>query len=315
MTFGTKWPQVAVSDQELADEMVAMAIDHGINFFDTANVYSTGESEEQLGHALKGRRREDLVIATKVRSRMGDGPNEVGLSRHHILNQLDASLRRLGTDYIDLYQVHAWDAKTPVEETLRALDDAVRWGKVRYIGASNHAGWQLMKALAMSERSGLARYVTLQALYNPLQRDLEYELVPLCRDQGLGILPWSPLAGGFLTGKYRRGHARPQGARRTDPEKAYLKFDEEVGFSVVDALEAVARTHGGTVPQAALNWLLARPNVSSVILGARDLKQLEENLKAVTWTMGEDEVARISAAAEPRPVYPYWMLEQFHQGR
>ncbi|MGH7725126.1 MAG: aldo/keto reductase [Candidatus Eiseniibacteriota bacterium] len=315
MTFGTKWEHVATSDQKLVDSMVAMALDHGINFFDTANVYSAGESEEQLGRALKGRRREDFLIATKVRGRTGPGPNDVGLSRHHIRNELDASLKRLGVDYIDLYQVHGWDRATAVEETLDALDDAVREGKVRLIGASNHAGWQLMKALAASDRRGLARYVSLQALYNAIQRDLEYELVPLSLDQGLAILPWSPLAGGFLTGKYRRGQTRPEGARRTDREKAYLQFDEERGFDLIDALDVVAKNHGATVSQAALQWLLARPGVTSVIIGARTLAHLEDNLGAVTWKITPEEVATLDAISSMPRVYPYWMIDQFHQTR
>ncbi len=315
MTLGTRWGHIGVSDQKLADAMVAMALDHGVNFFDTANAYSAGESEEQLGRALKGRRREDFLIATKVRGRMSPGPNDVGLSRHHILNELDASLTRLGVEHIDLYQVHAWDRATAVEETLGALDDAVRRGKVRMIGASNHSGWQLMKALAASDHLGLARYVTLQALYNAIQRDLEYELVPLCLDQGLGILVWSPLAGGFLTGKYRRGQPRPTGARRTDREKAYLQFDEEKGFDLIEALDAVARNRGATVAQAALAWLLARPGVTSVILGARTLVQLEDNLKAATWQITPEEVATLDAISSPARVYPYWMIEQFHQNR
>lgn len=315
MTFGTQWGHINVSDQKTVDAMVAMAIDHGVNFFDTANVYSGGESEEQLGRALKGRPRDSVVVATKVRGRMGPGPNDLGLSRHHIVQQVDASLRRLGLDHIDLYQAHAWDAATPVEETLAAFDTVVQAGKVRYVGASNHAGWQLMKALATSEARGFARYVTLQALYNPLQRDLEHELVPLCLDQGLGILPWSPLAGGFLTGRYRRGAPRPAAARRSDPDKAYLKFDEAVGFDLVEALDAVAKAHGGTVIQAVHNWLLAKPGVTSVIVGARDTAQLEENLKALTWSMLPAEVALIDAIAPPAPAYPYWMLGQFHSNR
>lgn len=315
MTFGTKWEHIGVSDQKLADSMVAMALDHGVNFFDTANVYSSGESEEQLGRALKGRRREDFLIATKVRGRMGPGPNDVGLSRHHIQNEIEASLRRLGVDSIDLYQVHGWDRATAVDETLRALDDAVRQGKVRAIGASNHGGWHLMKALATSEKDGLARYTTLQALYNLVQRDLEYELVPLCLDQGLGILPWSPLAGGFLTGKYRRGKERPTGVRRTEREKAYLQFDEEKGFDVVEALDVVAKNHGATVTQAALQWVLARPGVTSVIVGARTPEQLADNLKAATWQITAEEVATLDALTIPPKVYPYWMIEQFHQNR
>lgn len=315
MTFGTKWGSIGTTDQKAADEVVAMAIDHGVNFFDTANTYSSGESEEQLGRALKGRPRDQVIVATKVRGRTGPGPNQVGLSRHHILHQVDASLKRLGMDYIDLYQTHAWDRSTAVEETMEALDHLVRAGKVRYLGASNYAGWQLMKALATSDARGLARFVALQPLYNPLQRDLERELVPLCLDQGLAILPWSPLAGGFLTGRYRRGEPRPEKARRTDPEKAYLKFDESLGFDLVDALEVVAGNHDGTVIQAVHNWLLAKPGVTSVIIGARDTRQLEENLKAVSWEMTAAEVAAIDAVAPPPPAYPYWMLDQFHAER
>ena len=315
MTFGTKWEHVGTMDAGLARDMVARCLDVGLNFFDTANVYSTGESEEFLGRALAGRRREDFVLATKVRGRMGPGPNDVGLSRRHILSEVDASLRRLGVDWIDLYQIHGWDRRTPLEETLSALDDTVRAGKVRYLGASNVAGWHLMKALAVSQQYCFERFVTLQALYNAVQRDLERELVPLCLDQGLGILPWSPLAGGYLTGKYRPGAPRPAGARRADPEKAYLKFDEALGSRVVEQLEDVGRSHGGTVSQAALNWLLAKPGVTSVIFGVRTSAQLEDNLAALTWEMSPEETSRVDAVAPPAPAYPYWMIEQFHQTR
>src|SRR5262245_3827737 len=224
MTFGTKWTQVGTMSQKEADVLVAAALEAGINFFDTADVYHQGESEEYLGKAL-GAKRDKAVIATKVRGRWSNDPNDVGLSRRHIRWSVEQSLRRLGTDYIDLYQVHGWDAKTPLEETLSTLDDLVREGKVRYIGASNHAGWQLARALGVSELHGWERYVTLQPLYNLMNRELELELLPLCVDQGLGVLVWSPLAAGFLTGKYRKGKERPKGARREDGEKAYLQFD------------------------------------------------------------------------------------------
>jgi len=314
MTFGSQWPSVGTTSQEGANDLVARCLDAGVDFFDTADVYSTGESETILGRAL-GERRRDVVLATKVRGRMSPDPNDVGLSRRHIQASCDASLRRLGTDWIDLYQVHCWDERTPVEETLRALDDLVRAGKVRYIGASNYAAWQLMKALAVSERDRLERFVTLQPLYNLLIRDVENEIVPLCLDRGLGILPWSPLAGGFLTGKYRRGRPRPQGARRSDPDRAYLQFDEERGFDVVEALADIAASHGGTVSQAALAWLLAKPAVTSVILGARTGEQLADDLGAARWSLSSDEVARLDAMAPPPRVYPRWFIDQQHQDR
>ena len=246
---------------------------------------------------------------------MGPSPNDVGLSRKHILESCDASLRRLGTDWIDLYQVHSFDPRSPLEETLRALDDLVRVGKVRYIGASNYAGWQLMKALAVSDAQHLERFVTLQALYSLISRDLELELVPLCLDQKLGILTWSPLGGGFLTGKYRRGKPRSQGARRSEPAGQFLQFDEERGFDIVDELERIAADHAATITQAALNYLLRKPAVSSVIIGARTPEQLADNLKTTSWEMTAEEVARLDALSVPPRVYPYWMLERTIQDR
>ena len=314
MTFGSRWPFIGTTTQEQATEIVARCLGAGINFFDTADVYHDGESETILGRAL-GERRKDVILATKVRGRMGPGANQVGLSRHHILNSVDASLERLGTDYIDLYQVHCWDEQTPLEETLRALDDLVRWGRVRYVGASNFAAWHLMKALGLAERQGWTRFVSLQPLYNLLQRDLELELVPLCLDQKLAILPWSPLAGGFLAGKYRRGQARPQGARRTNPENQFLQFDEERGFDAIDALAHIAAAHGGTVAQAALHWLLAKPGVTSVIIGARDLAQLDDNLGCLRWSMTPEEVARLDAQSPPPRLYPGWFIDIQHQNR
>ncbi len=316
MTFGGRgyWKYVGEVEQKDADALVHAALEGGVNFFDTADVYSEGRSEEILGKAL-GNRRRDVVLATKVRARTGPGPNDVGLSRKHILASCDASLERLGTDYIDLYQVHSYDPRTPLDETLRALDDLVRAGKVRYIGASNYTGWQLMKALAISDARNLERFATLQAFYSLIARDLELELVPLALEEKLGILPWSPLGGGFLTGKYRRGKPRPQGARRTDTTGQFLQFDEERGFAIVDELEKVAAAHGATITQAALNYLLRKPGVTSVIIGAKTMDQLTDDLKAAAWEMTADEVARLDALSAPPRLYPYWMLERLTQDR
>ena len=316
MTFGGKgyWQNIGQVEQKGADELVNLAMDAGINFFDTADIYSEGRSEEILGKAL-GKKRNDIVLATKVRGRSGPGPNDVGLSRKHIMDSCDASLRRLGTDYIDLYQVHSFDGRTPLEETLRALDDLVRSGKVRYLGASNFAGWQLMKALAISAAQNLERFVTLQAFYSLIARDLENELVPLSLDQKLGILTWSPLGGGFLTGKYRRGQPRPDGARRSDATDQFLQFDEERGFDIVAELEKIAGAHQATITQAALNYLLRKPGVTSVIIGAKTKAQLEDNLKTTSWEMTADEVARLDALSMPPRAYPYWMLEMMARDR
>ncbi len=316
MTFGGKgyWTGVGQVQQKEADDLVSTAIENEVNFFDTADVYSEGWSEEILGKAL-GSKRKEIILATKVRGRTGPGPNDIGLSRKHIIDSCNASLKRLGTDYIDLYQVHSFDPRTPLEETLRALDDLVRDGKVRYIGASNFTGWQLMKALSISDRQNLERFVTLQALYSLIARDLENELVPLSLDQKLGILPWSPLGGGFLTGKYRRGKPRPEGARRSDPTKQFLQFDEERGFDIVDELEKIAGNHKATITQAALNYLLRKPGVASVIIGAKNKEQLTDNLKTTDWEMTPEEVARLDELSKLPRVYPYWMLERMAQDR
>jgi aryl-alcohol dehydrogenase-like predicted oxidoreductase len=314
MTFGSQWEHIGTTSQRDADALVARCLEAGVNFFDCADVYSGGEAEESLGRAL-GKRRPQVILATKVRGRTAADPNAVGLSRHHILNAVDASLRRLGTDWIDLYQVHCWDAATPIEETLRALDDCVRWGKVRYIGASNFAAWQLMKSLAVSERDGLERFVTVQPLYNLVQRDVEHEIVPLCQDQGLGILPWSPLAGGFLSGKFRRGAPPPAAARRTRAEKPFLVFDEERGFGAVEALVEIAAAHAATVAQAALAWLLAKPWVTAVVFGARTPAQLEDDLGAVRWELAMDEVTRLDAVLPPPRLYPRWFIDMFNAER
>jgi aryl-alcohol dehydrogenase-like predicted oxidoreductase len=316
MTFGGRgyWKTIGELEQKDANELVKLCLDAGINFFDTADVYSEGLSEEMLGKAL-GSKRKDIILATKVRGRTGKGPNDVGLSRHHIIENCNSSLKRLGTDYIDLYQIHSFDPYTPQEETLRALDDLVRAGKVRYIGASNHTGWQLMKALAISDKQNLERFITLQAYYSLVARDLENELVPLCLDQKLGILPWSPLGGGFLTGKYKKGKERPKNARRYDRESQFLQFDEEKGFDIIEVLEKTAKNHNATIAQAALNYLLRKPGVSSVIIGAKTKEQLADDLKASDWEMTAEEVERLDKLSMPPRVYPNWMLQRTIQDR
>jgi aryl-alcohol dehydrogenase-like predicted oxidoreductase len=316
MTFGGRgyWKTIGELEQKDANELVKLCLDAGINFFDTADVYSEGLSEEMLGKAL-GSKRKDIILATKVRGRTGKGPNDVGLSRHHIIENCNSSLKRLGTDYIDLYQIHSFDPYTPQEETLRALDDLVRAGKVRYIGASNHTGWQLMKALAISDKQNLERFITLQAYYSLVARDLENELVPLCLDQKLGILPWSPLGGGFLTGKYKKGKERPKNARRYDRESQFLQFDEEKGFDIIEELEKTAKNHNATIAQAALNYLLRKPGVSSVIIGAKTKEQLADDLKASDWEMTAEEVERLDKLSMPPRVYPNWMLQRTIQDR
>ena len=309
MTFGGRgfWKNIGTVTQKQADHLVSTAMEEGVNFFDTADIYSEGLAEEILGKAVKGRRKE-VVLATKVRGQTGVGINDSGLSRHHILEGCQASLTRLKTDYVDLYQVHSFDPLTPLEETLRALDDLVRQGKVRYIGCSNYAAWQLMKAMAICGERGFERFVTLQAYYSLMGRDLENELMPLCIDQGLGILVWSPLAGGFLTGKYRRGQPRPPRARRTNPQGQFLQFDEEEGFAVIEELDRIAKAHHGTTAQAALNYLLAKPNITAVIIGARTPQQLEDNLKTVSWQMSKEEVSGLDQLTAPPRVYPQWFL-------
>jgi aryl-alcohol dehydrogenase-like predicted oxidoreductase len=308
MTFGGRsfFKNIGGLGQPEATKLVDMSLYAGINFFDTANVYSEGLSEELLGKAL-GKRRKDIILATKVRLKMGPGPNDIGLSRRHIIESCNASLKRLGTDYIDLYQAHSFDPDTPLEETMRAFDDLVRMGKVRYIGCSNFSGWQLMKALAISDKRGWDSFVTLQALYSLLARELENELVPLCLDQGLGILVWSPLSGGFLSGKYRRGQPQPKGTRLSGPQPSFIPHDVEKGYDIVEALDKIAKAHKASVAQAALNYLLAKEGVSSVIIGARTPEQLKDNLKTVDWELTAEEVVRLDEMSQPLSLYPYWM--------
>jgi aryl-alcohol dehydrogenase-like predicted oxidoreductase len=288
-----------------AKRQLSIARDAGVNIVDTADVYSAGASEEILGAAL-GADRDDWIVATKVRMAMGDGPNDQGLSRHHIIRGAEASLRRLGTDYIDLYQVHEWDGLTPLEETLSALDSLVSSGKVRYLGASNYAGWQLMKALGLSDKLGYERFISQQIYYSLQSRDAENELVPLALDQGLGILVWSPIAGGLLSGKYRRGVDAPAGSRHLAGWGEPPIYDEDKLYDIVDELVAIADERGVPVAQVALASTIGKAGVTSVIIGARTDEQLRENLGAAELELSEDEVARLDAVSRPHLPYPHW---------
>ncbi len=307
--FFSRWGQ---SDVAEATRLVDVCLDAGVDLFDTADSYSGGASEEILGRALKGRRSRAL-ISTKATFPTGDGPNDKGSSRYHLVRACEASLRRLGTDHIDLYFMHGFDALTPVDETLRALDDLVRAGKVGYIGASNFSGWQLMKALATSERYGLARYVVYQGYYSLVGRHYEWELMPLGLDQGVACMVWSPLGWGRLTGRIRRGQPAPSGRIASGGAEGGPPVADEYLFGVVDALDAVAAETGRTVPQVALNWLLTRPTVANVVVGARDEAQLRQNLGAVGWSLTPDQVARLDAASYETPIYPYWHQRGFDE--
>jgi aryl-alcohol dehydrogenase-like predicted oxidoreductase len=322
MTFGQNFYGIGVVEQPTANAMVARALEAGINFFDTADVYSYGQSETVLGQALKdcSVERDRVIVATKVRGAMSEeatsgtgDANNVGLSRQHIFASVEKSLKRLGTDYIDLYQVHGWDILTPVEETLRALDDLVRHGKVRYIGCSNWSARHLMKAVCLSRANGWAEFVSLQAYYSLVGRDLEHELLPLCREEGLGVLPWSPLSGGFLSGKYQRDNPNPEGARRTGFQ--FPPIDEARGFDAVEALQRIAREKNASVAQVALAWLLAQPGVTSIIIGANKMSQLEDNLKAADFKLTAAEIEVLSATTAPASQYPQWMIERQNAGR
>jgi aryl-alcohol dehydrogenase-like predicted oxidoreductase len=308
MTFGgrDRFANVGSTDIDGARRQIDMCLDAGINLIDTADVYSGGLSEEIIGEVLDAGRRERVLLATKARMPMGEGPNDAGLSRQHLIAACDASLRRLRTDHIDLYQVHEWDGQTPLEETLEALDTLLRSGKVRYVGCSNYAGWQLLKALGISERLGYQRFVSQQIYYSLQARDAEYELVPAALDQGLGILVWSPLAGGLLSGKYRRGQQGPEGSRQlTDWNEPPVR-DQEGLYDVVDALVEIAEGHDVSPAQVALAWLLERPGVSTVIVGARTDEQLADNLRAADLTLADDERARLDEVSAPALLYPYW---------
>jgi len=303
---GTGWAAaVGQIDVEGARKQIGLARDAGVNLFDTADVYSSGSSEEILGRAL-GSDRDEVLIATKVRMRMGDGPNDAGLSRHHIIRGAEASLRRLGTDYIDLYQVHEWDGQTPLEETLHALEHLVQSGKVRYIGCSNYAAWQLMKALWISDRDRLTPFVSQQVYYSLQARDVEYELVPLAVDQGIGILVWSPIAGGLLSGKYRRGVEPPAGSRHLGDWSEPPIHDEDKLYDTIEDLVAIGNDRGVSAAQVALAYVIGKPAVTSVIVGARTEDQLADNLASAELILSDDEIARLDAVSAQPLLYPYW---------
>jgi aryl-alcohol dehydrogenase-like predicted oxidoreductase len=303
---GSGWAApVGQIDVEGARKQIGVARDAGVNLFDTADVYSNGTSEEILGQAL-GSDRDEVLIATKVRLAMGEGPNDGGLSRHHIIRGAEASLRRLGTDYIDLYQVHEWDGHTPLEETLAALDHLVQSGKVRYIGCSNYTAWQLMKALWISDRDGLASFVSQQVYYSLQAREIEYEIVPLCVDQGIGILVWSPIAGGLLSGKYRRGVEPPAGSRHLGDWSEPPVYDEDKLYDTIEELVTIGADHGVSAAQVALAYIMGKPAVTSLIVGARTEEQLADNLASAELALSEDEIARLDSVSAQPLLYPFW---------
>lgn len=311
MTFGGRgmWTAIGTLPQEQVNSLVKQAVDGGINFIDTANVYSEGLSEQMTGQAIRdlGLKRSDLVVATKVRGKMGEGPNDSGLSRKHILQQADESLQRLNMDYIDLYQIHGFDALTPLEETLDALDSLVKAGKVRHIGCSNLAAWQIMKALGISAREHLSKFVSLQAYYTIAGRDLERELVPLLLDQKLGLMVWSPLAGGLLSGKYGRDVESGEGRRANFD---FPPVNKDKAFDIIDVMREIATAKDVTVAQIALAWLLHQPAVTTVIVGANKPQQLADNLASVNVELSDDELAQLDEVSKLAPEYPGWMLER-----
>ncbi|ANN79495.1 aldo/keto reductase [Bordetella flabilis] len=307
-TFGGKgelfeaWGKTDVSE---ARRLIDICLDEGVTMFDTADIYSRGASESILGEAIKGRR-DKVILSTKATFRFNDEPNNVGSSRFHLIQAVEGSLKRLGTDYIDLFQLHGFDARTPVEEVLSTLDTLVRAGKIRYTGVSNFSGWHLMKSLAVADRYGYPRYVANQTYYSLIGRDYEWELMPLGLDQGVGAVVWSPLGWGRLTGKIRRGQPLPEVSRLHKTKDWGPPVPDEYLYGVVDALDAIAKETGKTIPQIALNWLLQRPTVSTVLIGARDETQLRQNLGAVGWNLTAEQVARLDAASKAGRAYPYW---------
>jgi aryl-alcohol dehydrogenase-like predicted oxidoreductase len=310
--FFQAWGNTQVDE---ARHLIDICMEAGCNFFDTADIYSDGGSETALGKAIAHHKREDVLLSTKATFRFGNGPNDVGSSRYHLIQSLERSLQRLGTDYVDVYHLHGFDATTPVEETLNTLDKMVREGKVRYIACSNFSGWHLMKSLSVSERYGWAKYVGHQVYYSLVGRDYEWELMPLALDQGVGALVWSPLGWGRLTGKIRRDTGIPKESRLNSKVVADSgpQVPEEHLFKVVDAIDEIARETGKTVPQIALNWLLRRPTISTLIVGARNEEQLKANLGAVGWKLTPEQVAKLDAASEVPLSYPYWHQRQFEE--
>jgi aryl-alcohol dehydrogenase-like predicted oxidoreductase len=298
------------SDVKEARRLVDLCLEAGANLFDTADVYSNGLSESILGEAIAGRR-DKLLLSTKATFRMSDEPNDVGSSRHHLIQSCEVSLRRLKTDYIDIYTMHGFDASTPIEETMRTLDQLVQSGKVRYLACSNFSGWHLMKSLAISEKYGWTRYVAHQAYYSLIGREYEWELMPLALDQKVGTIVWSPLAGGRLSGKFRRTQPTPADSRIAQGGGEGPAMPEDWFYHLIDVLDAIAAETGKTVPQVALNWLLTRPTVASLIIGARNEEQLKQNLGAVGWKLTDEQIARLDAASDREPIYPYWHQRGF----
>lgn len=306
--FFGKWGDVDVAQ---AKRMIDLCFDAGVTFFDTANNYSGGASESILGAALEGKRHQ-AIVSTKAAFTVGSGPNDKGTSRAHLMRACEDSLKRLGTDYLDIYFMHGFDALTPVEETLRALDDLITAGKIRYIGCSNFSGWHVMKSLATSERLGLGRYVVYQGYYSLLNRDYEWELMPLALDQGLGTMVWSPLGWGRLTGKYRRGAKPSEGRIATGGAVGGPPVDDERLYAIVDVLDEIAKEAGRSIPEVAINWLLTRPSVSNVILGARNEEQLKQNLGVIDFKLSEEQIARLDKASHQTPTYPYWHQRDYN---
>ncbi|WP_338872362.1 aldo/keto reductase [Spirosoma sp. SC4-14] len=317
MTFGGEgyWQAIGQLQQDSVNEIVKMAVDEGINFVDTANVYSFGQSETLLGRAIKdlGLSRDDLVIATKVRGRMGEGKNQVGLGRLQIMQQLESSLKRLQVDHIDLYQIHGFDAATPLEETMRGLEDVVRSGKVRYIGCSNLAAWQVMKANGIADKYGWSKFVSTQNYYSIAGRDLENEIVPMTQDQHMAILPWSPLAGGFLSGKYTRNNKPTDGSRRLNFD--FPPVNQERAYDIIDVMERIGADHGVSVARIALAWVLSKPPVTSVIIGAKTTEQLLDNLKATDLSLTTEQLEQLDEVSMTPKPYPQWMIERQSRDR
>ena len=312
-TFGGKtelfeaWGDTDVKE---ATRLVDICLDAGVNFFDTADIYSQGASEEILGKAI-GNRRDKVLISTKATFRMGEGPNDLGSSRHHLVKACENSLRRLNTDYIDLYHLHGFDALTATEEVLSTLDNLVQSGKVRYIGCSNFSGWHLMKSLSVSDKYGWSRYVSHQAYYSLIGREYEWELMPLALDQKVGTMVWSPLGWGRLTGKIRRGAPLPEVSRLHKTADFGPPVEDEYLYDVVDVLDEIAEETGKSIPQIALNWLIQRPTIANIVIGARNEKQLQDNLGAVGWNLTEDQMKKLDRASDKVPIYPYWHQRQF----